>query len=106
MSDPITPETFAHLVNLAALELSQEEAEYLRRELNNQLTAIHELEMIPLDESTPLTSHGVPYTDQIRQDLRPDESHPDPAAAEILDQTPEHRDGYVVVPDIPHTELS
>ena len=42
--------------------LSPEEAEYLRRQLNNQLKAIHELEAIPLDESLPVTSHGVPYT--------------------------------------------
>jgi hypothetical protein len=40
MSDQITVELFDHLVRLAALELSSQEAEYLRHELNNQLKAI------------------------------------------------------------------
>ena len=62
MSDAITPEMFAHLVDLAALELSPEEAEYLRRQLNNQLKAIHELEAIPLDETcrSPRTACPIP----------------------------------------------
>ncbi len=33
MTDEITPELFAHLVELAALELNAQEAEYLRRQL-------------------------------------------------------------------------
>lgn len=106
MSEQITPEVFAHMVQLAALDLKPDEAEYLRRELNKQLQSIHELEQIPLDASTPVTSHGVPYTSVISQDLRSDVWQPDPAAAEILEQAPEVEDGYVVVPDIPHTELS
>ncbi len=60
MTEPITPELFNHLVRLAVLELPPEEAEYLRRQLNNQLKAVHELETIPLDPDTPITSHGVP----------------------------------------------
>ena len=43
MSDEITPELFNHLVELAALELNPDLAEYLLRELNNQIKAIHEL---------------------------------------------------------------
>ena len=54
MSETITPELFAHLVDLAALELSPEEGEYIRAQLNNQLKAIHELEAIPLDEDLPI----------------------------------------------------
>jgi hypothetical protein len=38
-NQPITQELFDHLVGLAALELSPQEAEYLRKELNNQLMA-------------------------------------------------------------------
>ena len=34
----ITPEVFDHLVQLAALELDEKQAEYLRRELNSQLS--------------------------------------------------------------------
>jgi aspartyl-tRNA(Asn)/glutamyl-tRNA(Gln) amidotransferase subunit C len=62
MPNIITPDLFEHLVQLAALELEPEEAGYLRKELNNQLKAIHELEAIPLEKNTPLASHGVPYT--------------------------------------------
>ena len=62
MKNIITPETFEHLVDLAALEMDTEHGEYLRGELNNQLNAIHELEAIPLEGEIAVTSHGVPYT--------------------------------------------
>lgn len=105
MSDLISPDVFDHLVRLAALELDSGEAEYLRRELNNQLNAIHELEAVPLDPETPATSHGVPYTTQTTPPIRSDEWAPHPNPEEILAQAPETEDGYIVVPDIPHTEL-
>ncbi len=105
MSDPITPELFAHLVQLAALELSPEESEYLRRELNNQLKAIRDLEAIPLEKETPVTSHGVPYTPAITPPIRQDEWKPCPAPQEIVAQAPETEDGYIIVPDIQHTDL-
>jgi aspartyl-tRNA(Asn)/glutamyl-tRNA(Gln) amidotransferase subunit C len=105
MSELITPEIFDHLVDLAALELDAAQAEYLRRELNNQLKAIHELEAIPLEENLTITSHGVPYTAASSPALRADEwiAYPDPAA--ILAQTPQVAGGYIIVPDIPHTTL-
>ena len=106
MSDTITPELFAHLVHLAALELSPEEGEYLRLQLNNQLKAIHELEAIPLGESSGVTSHGVPYTPEITPPIRLDAWQPYPAPQNILRQAPEMEDGYIVVPDIKHTDLS
>lgn len=105
MPEEITPELFEHLVRLAALELSPQEAEYLRRELNNQLKAIHELEAIPLEADTPVTSHGVPYTAEIAPSIREDEWQPYPEANEILAQAPETEERYIVVPDIPHTEI-
>ena len=127
MSDSISPEVFEHLVRLAALELDPQEAEYLRGQLNHQLKAIHELEAIPLEASTPTTSHGVPYTPETTPPIRPDEQKLDPAperalaeaperalaeaperalaAGKILAQAPELDDGYIIVPEIPHTEL-
>lgn len=105
MTDSITPEMFAHLVNLAALELSPEEGEYIRQQLNNQLKAIHELAAIPLDDSLPLTSHGVPYTAAISQPPREDAWLPAPNPAEILAQAPQFDEGYIIVPDIPHAKL-
>ena len=102
---PITPDLFNHLVELAALELSEEEAEYLRQELNNQMKAIEELEAIPLSEQTPITSHGVPYSPQITPAARKDDWVACPNPEEIIAQAPETKDGYVIVPDIPHTDL-
>jgi len=101
----ITPEVFEHIVQLAALELSPQEAEYLRRQLNYQLKAIGELEAIPLDSGTPITSHGVPYTSQTSPELREDRWSPHPEPGEIIAQAPQQEDGYFRVPDIPHTEL-
>jgi aspartyl/glutamyl-tRNA(Asn/Gln) amidotransferase C subunit len=99
---PITPDLFNHLVGLAALE---QEAEYLRQELNNQMKSIEELEAIPLGEDTLITSHGVPYTPQITPAARSDEWIACPNPEEIMAQAPETKDGYVIVPDIPHTDL-
>jgi aspartyl/glutamyl-tRNA(Asn/Gln) amidotransferase C subunit len=105
MTDEISPEMFAYLVGLAALELDEQQAEYLRGELNHQLKAIHELEAIPLDENVPISLHGVSYPPEISPSLRPDEWQPDPHSAAILGQAPRQAGGYIEVPDIPHTTL-
>ena len=105
MTELITPDIFIHLVDLAALDLTPEQGEYLRRELNNQLKAIHELEAIPLDASVPISLHGVPYPRDICPPLRADEWHPYADSQLIIAQAPQSADGYIVVPDIPHTTL-
>ena len=105
MAEEITREIFDHLVDLAAWALDEEEAEYLRAELNNQLQAIYELESIELEDSVEITSHGVPYTETTRPALRIDVIDPCKEADDILDQAAEVRDRYIVVPDIPAEEL-
>ena len=105
MKSEITPELFSHLVDLAALQLDDEESEYLRAELNKQLQAIEELAAIPIDEDTPAISHGVPYPPEIRPDVRPDQARDGKLADDILAQAPETQDRYIVVPDIPHEDL-
>jgi aspartyl/glutamyl-tRNA(Asn/Gln) amidotransferase C subunit len=105
MTEEITPELFNHLVELAALELSEEEAEYLRKQLNNQLKAIHELESIPLDPSTPIASHGVPYTPASSPAIRNDLIISYPDSEKLMTGAPEVEDNYFVVPDIPHQAL-
>jgi aspartyl/glutamyl-tRNA(Asn/Gln) amidotransferase C subunit len=105
MAEKITPETFQHLVQLAALELDEAEAEYLLGELNKQLQAIEELAAIPLDTDTPATSHGVPYAAAIRPPLRADEAAMDPNVDAIKGQAPEMDDEYIMVPDIPKEDL-
>ena len=105
MRDEITPELFAHLVELAALELTPEESEYLRQQLNSQLKAIHELERIPVPDDVPPAAHGVAFGPNIRPALRADETRPCDQAQKILKQAPEAEEGYFVVPEIPHMEL-
>jgi len=105
MTDLITPETFTHLVELAALELDENQAEYLRRELNNQLKSISELAAIPLDASLPPSVHGVPYTSQTRPPLRCDEWIPFLNSQTIINQAPQVSENCIVVPDIPHRTL-
>jgi len=105
MPDEITPELFAQLAELAALELTPEESEYLRRELNGELKAIHELERLPIPDDAPSAAHGITFAPELRPSLRPDEARPDSAAEAILRQAPETDEGYFVVPDIPHTDL-
>jgi aspartyl-tRNA(Asn)/glutamyl-tRNA(Gln) amidotransferase subunit C len=105
MSDEITPELFTYLVELAALELSEEEGEYLRGQLNHQLRAIHELERITLPDDVLLAAHGVSFPPALRAPLREDVPVPSDKAAAILQAAPESEDGFFVVPEIPHTEL-
>jgi aspartyl-tRNA(Asn)/glutamyl-tRNA(Gln) amidotransferase subunit C len=105
MTDTITPQLFQHLVQLAALELDEQESEYLRRQLNNQLKAIHALEVIPLDENIKASSHGIPYSREITPPPRQDERIDCPNPGEIIAQAPDTDEGYIVVPDIPHQEL-
>ena len=105
MTDPITPELFTHLVQLAALELDDKESEYLREQLNHQLQAIEELQSIPLDPTTPPAAHGIPFTADMTPPVRSDEWLPDPHSSQILEQAPEIEDGFIVVPEIPHTDL-
>ena len=105
MSEQITPEIFNHLVDLAALELSADQAEYLRKQLNNQLKSIHELEAIPLEGDIPISLHGVPFEAAESAGPREDEWHPYADTKAILSQTPQLEDDYIVVPDIPHTSL-
>ena len=105
MTDTIDVDLFNHLVELAALELNPEQGEYLRRELNNQLTAIRELEQIPMDQATPPALHGISFTREDSQGLRSDEWKPYPNPQEILSQAPDLEGGYIIVPDIPHKQL-
>ncbi len=102
---PIDEAVFGHLADLAALELSPDEAEYLRRELNLQLRAIAELAAADLPEDTPITSHGIPYEGSTGPGLRSDEIRDSSDADAILEQAPEREGRYIVVPDLPPRAL-
>lgn len=105
MNDTISEDTFIHLVDLAALELSPTESRYLLEQLNNQLKAIHELEKIPIDKDTPPARHGVPFPASISPLPREDRVEQYPHIEDLLSEVPNSEDRYIVVPDIPHTEL-
>jgi aspartyl-tRNA(Asn)/glutamyl-tRNA(Gln) amidotransferase subunit C len=105
MADKISQDDFNRLAELASLELPQEEAEYLRRELNNQMVSIEVLESIPIDSEIGTAAHGVPYSDTNSPQPREDISRQDPHREDLLAQAPELEDGYIVVPDISHEKL-
>lgn len=105
MTERISREDFQKLADLASLELPEAEAEYLRKELNNQMISIEVLESIPIDAETGSAAHGLPYTDLNSPAPRPDETRQDPHREQILAQAPELEDGYIVVPDIAQEEL-
>ena len=105
MKQEVSRETFDHLVELAALELGEDESDYLLIELNNQILAIHELEAIEIGEDVPPALHGVPYTPKNSPRLRKDDWAVCENADEIIGQSPIVDDGFIIVPDIPHTLL-
>ncbi len=105
MTDKISPEDFQRLAELASLELPREEAEYLRKELNNQMISVEVLDSIPIDAETGMAAHGVPYSEFNSAPPREDVARQDPHREEILKGAPELEDGYIVVPDISHEEL-
>ena len=105
MTDKISPEDFERLADLASLELTADEAEYLRKELNNQMLSIEVLESIPIDAETGTAAHGIPYDELNSAAPREDISRQDQNRDEILKQAPELEDGFIVVPDISHEEL-
>jgi aspartyl/glutamyl-tRNA(Asn/Gln) amidotransferase C subunit len=105
VKETISAEIFDHLVLLAAFELSEQERDYLRKELNAQLGAIRELEAIDVDPEVAITSHGVAYPPASTPALRADEILPCPEAEDILAGTPASDERYIIVPDIPHEEL-
>lgn len=105
MNEEISPEVFNHLVNLAALELSAQESETMRLQLNNQLKSVREMLAIPLEDAAPIASRGVEYPAEASPALRPDAAHPHPAPARLLQGAPEVAEGYLVVPETPHQDL-
>jgi aspartyl-tRNA(Asn)/glutamyl-tRNA(Gln) amidotransferase subunit C len=105
MNEEITSEIFERLVELAALELDSAEGEYLRRELNHQLSAIHILESIPLPEGVEPAARGVPYPAERRQAIREDVVEDCEEREAILREAPELEGGYIVTPEIPQEEL-
>ena len=104
MKEEIDEVLFRRLVELAALELTDEEGLYLRTQLNQQLAVIHEMDAIPVEGDVPVSAHGVPYTSENSAPIRSDILSPKPAL-DLSNIAPQFRDGYIIVPETPHTNL-
>lgn len=105
MEEVITKTMFEDLVQTAMIELSPEEKEEIRAELNEQMKIIRELETIPLEGDLKPVVHGNPFPPEIRGELREDIVVPFDNVAGIMAQAPRTKDGYVVSPDVPHQKL-
>ena len=105
MNERIDKETFDHLVDLAAIALTENEAQYLRRELNKQINIIQEMAAVAVDDEILLTTHGIQYTPMLSPEIRKDIRQPSDKASAIMSQVPESQDGYILVPQTPHTDL-
>lgn len=105
MSEEITRVLFTKLVELAALELDEEEGEYIRAQLNSQLTAIAELTAVPLDANTPPAAHGVTYQPNTSAPAREDQHDGYKNPDEILAGAPQEEERYFITPEIPHEDL-
>jgi len=105
MKERISHETFNHLVRLAELELTPQDAEYLYNELNNQVSSIEQLQAIPLEEDIPINLRGVTFSPEASQPLREDIWQPFTDTRLILSQVPELIDDQITVPDTPHKTL-
>ncbi len=105
MTERVSRTLFQELAKTGALNISPEESETLRAELNEQLEVIRQLESIPLDETLPPVIHGNPYPPEIRCELREDEWEPFAYPSEIIAQAPLSREGFIVSPDVAHIKL-
>ena len=101
----IPREVFDHLVDLAAFSLEEQEKDYLLEQMNHQLSSIRELQAIPIPDDVPVTTHGVDYGQDGKPPLRKDEWVACQNSGDILEQAPRVENEYIVVPDIPTTEL-
>ncbi len=96
MSDPkISLEDVEHVARLARLELSDDEKERMRRELDRILSYIDKLRALDTDGVEP-TSHAVPLTNVMRED----ETRPSFPQSDMLSNAPERSGDFFRVPKI------
>jgi aspartyl-tRNA(Asn)/glutamyl-tRNA(Gln) amidotransferase subunit C len=92
---PITLEDVEYVANLARLELSEEEKKRFKKELNNIIRYI--------DQLNELDTENVPITSQVtflQNVLREDEVLPSLSPDEALANAPEKKDGFFKVPRV------
>jgi aspartyl-tRNA(Asn)/glutamyl-tRNA(Gln) amidotransferase subunit C len=91
----LTPEAVDHVARLARLELSAEEKERMRRELDGILGYIDKLRALDISGVEP-TSHAVPLTSVMRDDV----VQPSFPQSEMLRNAPDRSGEFFRVPKI------
>ncbi|MDR5709416.1 MAG: Asp-tRNA(Asn)/Glu-tRNA(Gln) amidotransferase subunit GatC [Armatimonadota bacterium] len=91
----IDRELVAHIARLSRLELTEEELDRYRLQLNTILEYFGRLLELPT-EGVETTSHPIPVTNVFREDG----VTPSLPAEEVLAMAPQTRDGYFVVPRV------
>lgn len=105
MKEEIDIQLFERLVRLAAMELTEEEAVYLRGQMNQQLNVIQELDQIPTDDKLEISTHGITYTPANSMAPREDALDPTKPKIDLEKFAPEVKDNFIIVPEIPHQKL-
>ena len=93
MANSISDETIEYVGILAKLELSREEKEQARRDMDRMLDYIDKLNELDVTGVEPL-SHIFPINNVFREDVEKDSSDRE----QMLKNAPEQRDGAYVVP--------
>lgn len=105
MKEEIDIQLFERLVSLAAMELTAEEAVYLRGQMNQQLNVIQELDQIPADDTLEISTHGVEYTQANSMSPREDALDPLKPKLNLEKFAPDVKENFIIVPEIPHQKL-
>jgi aspartyl-tRNA(Asn)/glutamyl-tRNA(Gln) amidotransferase subunit C len=91
----LSPEQVDHVALLARLELTPDEKAKLTHDLNTIL--VHFERLLELDtEDVPPTSHAIPMQNVFREDV----VRPSLPLESFLNEAPDARDGFFVVPRI------
>jgi aspartyl-tRNA(Asn)/glutamyl-tRNA(Gln) amidotransferase subunit C len=91
----LTPEEVRKVALLARLELDDEEVERQAKHINNLLAQFQKLQELDVTGIEP-TSHSLPVYNVFREDA----ARPSLPREEVLQNAPEAREGYFIVPRI------
>ncbi len=91
----IAAETILHIARLAQLELTPDELERVRRDLDSILTYVEQLAELDTSNVTP-TTHVLDLATPLRDDEVRDVLRVD----EVVRNAPEHTDSSMVVPKV------
>ncbi|KAB2331661.1 Asp-tRNA(Asn)/Glu-tRNA(Gln) amidotransferase subunit GatC [Bacillus mesophilum] len=91
----ISSDQVKHVANLARLQLSEEETESFRNQLEAMITFAEQLNELDTDGVEP-TSHVLDMKNVMREDV----AKPGLPQTEVVKNAPDHQDGYIKVPPI------